>query len=144
MDGAAGENAGRHPRSPAIRWSPDGASVGSAERRELTTREREVAGHVVSGMDNEQIARLLGVSRRTVEFHLSNVYRKLGIFRRGQLHDAMAAAWPCASCERAIVRAVDRVLRSGAVVDGILGCVSTTVAAELAKELAEEKTARAG
>jgi DNA-binding SARP family transcriptional activator/DNA-binding CsgD family transcriptional regulator len=51
----------------------------------LTRREREVAGLVARGLTNRRIARLLGVSCRTIDTHLSNVFRKLGIESRTQL-----------------------------------------------------------
>ena len=141
----AGRIVGRRPA--VLRWSPDVArstEQGNRPQRKLTAREREVAGRAAGGMGNEQIAHELCVSRRTVEFHLSNAYRKLGIFRRGQLRDAMEASQPCASCERAVVRAVDRVIRSGSVVDGILSYISSAVATELAAELANERRAGTG
>jgi len=45
----------------------------------LTARETEVLEHVAAGMTNDMIARELFVSVRTVERHLGNMYRKLGL-----------------------------------------------------------------
>lgn len=45
----------------------------------LTPTEREVAEEVCSGRSNPQVAARLGISRRTVEAHLRNVYMKLGV-----------------------------------------------------------------
>lgn len=45
----------------------------------LSRREREVLALVADGQDNEQIARGLVLSVRTVERHLSNIYAKLGV-----------------------------------------------------------------
>lgn len=45
----------------------------------LTDREREVLRLAAEGLDNQAIADRLVVSVRTVERHLSNVYRKLGM-----------------------------------------------------------------
>ena len=56
-------------------------SLGSA----LTDAEHEVAGHAVAGLSNKQIAAALYLSPKTVEMHLSNAYRKLGIRHRTQL-----------------------------------------------------------
>jgi DNA-binding CsgD family transcriptional regulator len=51
----------------------------------LTPQELSVAQSVAEGLTNQQAAGRLFLSTRTVEFHLSNVYRKLGIGRRAQL-----------------------------------------------------------
>jgi ATP/maltotriose-dependent transcriptional regulator MalT len=48
----------------------------------LTSREREVLGHVVHGLTNRQIAGRLGVSQHTVHRHLANVFTKLGLSSR--------------------------------------------------------------
>ena len=45
----------------------------------LTSREREVLGHILSGLTSKAIARELGVSPRTVEAHRKNLLQKLGI-----------------------------------------------------------------
>ena len=45
----------------------------------LTGREREVVGLLAEGMTAVAMAHRLGVSRRTVEKHLENVYAKLGV-----------------------------------------------------------------
>ncbi len=55
----------------------------------LTGSERRVADLAVSGMTNREIAQSLFVTTRTVEIHLSSVYRKLGITSRGELRDAI-------------------------------------------------------
>jgi DNA-binding NarL/FixJ family response regulator len=52
---------------------------------ELTAREREVAAVVVRGLSNKEAARALYVSVHTVEFHLTSIYRKLGVSSRTQL-----------------------------------------------------------
>ncbi len=49
---------------------------------ELSSREREVAALLLQGNGNKQIAAALGITVRTVEFHLSNIYRKLGVASR--------------------------------------------------------------
>ena len=45
----------------------------------LTEREKGVAKLIASGNKGQQIARRLLLSRKTVETHRSNIYRKLGI-----------------------------------------------------------------
>ena len=54
-------------------------------RLELTHRELQVAGLVATGRRNEEVAHDLGMSVRTVEWHLSHVYRKLGLRSRTEL-----------------------------------------------------------
>lgn len=51
----------------------------------LTAREQEVALLVAAGRTNRQIASRLRLSERTVETHLSNVYRKVGVSSRVML-----------------------------------------------------------
>lgn len=59
----------------------------SAER--LTASERRVAELAAGGRSNPQIAADLVITRKTVELHLTNVYRKLGIRSRDELVDAL-------------------------------------------------------
>ena len=51
----------------------------------LTEREREVAALAAAGTSNRRIADLLGLSVRTVEGHLYQVFSKLGVSTRGDL-----------------------------------------------------------
>jgi DNA-binding NarL/FixJ family response regulator len=51
----------------------------------LTPQELKVAGLAAAGLANRDIAARLFLSPRTVEYHLSNVYQKLGIRSRGEL-----------------------------------------------------------
>lgn len=51
----------------------------------LTAREAEVARLVAAGCANDEIARLLFVSRYTVEDHLKKCYEKLGVRSRSEL-----------------------------------------------------------
>lgn len=55
----------------------------------LTPAERRVAEMVAAGAGNVEVAQRLFVTRRTVETHLSAVYRKLGVSDRRQLAAAM-------------------------------------------------------
>ncbi len=50
----------------------------------LTEREREVLHHLMSGMSNKAIARLLDLQEVTVKAHLRQVFRKLGVTNRTQ------------------------------------------------------------
>lgn len=51
----------------------------------LTSQELQVALAVSRGLSNQQVADQLFLSVKTVEFHLSHVYDKLGVRRRAQL-----------------------------------------------------------
>mgnify|MGYP001205235288 CR=1 FL=1 len=55
----------------------------------LTAREREVARHVATGATNQEIADQLVLSRRTVEEHVSNILRKLGVRSRHRVAAAL-------------------------------------------------------
>jgi DNA-binding NarL/FixJ family response regulator len=54
----------------------------------LTRREVEILRLVSEGHSNAQLARMLWVTEQTVKFHLSNIYRKLGVANRTE-----AARW---------------------------------------------------
>jgi DNA-binding CsgD family transcriptional regulator/RecA/RadA recombinase len=56
----------------------------------LTPSERRVAELAAEGPTNREIAQALFVTPKTVEVHLSSVYRKLGISSRSQLAGALA------------------------------------------------------
>jgi DNA-binding CsgD family transcriptional regulator len=55
----------------------------------LTPQELQVAQLAATGDSNAQIAATLFLSRKTIEFHLSNVFRKIGVTRRAQLASAV-------------------------------------------------------
>jgi DNA-binding NarL/FixJ family response regulator len=48
----------------------------------LSAREREVLQLVADGLANKQIARSLGISERTVKFHVTSILNKLGAENR--------------------------------------------------------------
>jgi DNA-binding CsgD family transcriptional regulator len=60
----------------------------------LTPSELRVARLAVDGKTNREIAQSLFVTPKTVEVHLSSVYRKLGIASRTQLADALRGTVP--------------------------------------------------
>jgi DNA-binding NarL/FixJ family response regulator len=62
------------PERPSI---PDGTQP-------LTPRELQILRLVAAGLRNSSIAAELWVTEQTVKFHLSNVYRKLGLANRTQ------------------------------------------------------------
>jgi two-component system, NarL family, nitrate/nitrite response regulator NarL len=53
-----------------------------ADEFELTSREREILEQVAAGRSNKQIAREFWLSEQTIKYHLTNVYRKLGVSSR--------------------------------------------------------------
>ncbi len=57
----------------------------ASTRDELTPQEMQIAGFVASGLTNREVAAQLFVSPRTVDFHLRNVFRKLGVTTRTEL-----------------------------------------------------------
>jgi pimeloyl-ACP methyl ester carboxylesterase/DNA-binding CsgD family transcriptional regulator len=57
---------------------------------ELTEREIELLHLVAEGLTNDEIAARLTLSARTVERHLSNIYRKLGVSGRSARAAAVA------------------------------------------------------
>jgi DNA-binding CsgD family transcriptional regulator len=74
------------------------AATGARPRRlmlsgleSLTPSERRVAEMAAENMTNKDIAQALFVTPKTVEVHLSSVYRKLEISSRAQLPDALGA-----------------------------------------------------
>lgn len=74
-------------------WSAQGCALrdsltarGEPDIEELLSpAERRVAEAVMSGMTNREVAASLYVSEKTVEFHLHNVFGKLGVRSRTQL-----------------------------------------------------------
>jgi DNA-binding CsgD family transcriptional regulator len=51
----------------------------------LTPAQHRVAALVAAGRSNDEVAAALFLSRRTVETHLSHIYRKVGVRSRTQL-----------------------------------------------------------
>jgi DNA-binding NarL/FixJ family response regulator len=57
-------------------------SRAKSESHGLTKREQEILKLVAEGRSNGEVARKLWVTEQTVKFHLSNIYRKLGVTNR--------------------------------------------------------------
>jgi DNA-binding CsgD family transcriptional regulator len=58
----------------------------------LTASERRVAEQAARGLTNREIAQALFVTARTVEGHLTNVFRKLDVGSREELAGALAVS----------------------------------------------------
>lgn len=57
----------------------------------LTPREKEVLQLIFDGNTSQEVAKLLSVGKRTVDFHLANAYQKLGAHNRMQAFKAAQA-----------------------------------------------------
>jgi DNA-binding NarL/FixJ family response regulator len=92
------ELASRCGATPLADWArTELHSAGARPRREalsgpesLTPSERRVAELAAEGRSNRDIAQTLYVTPKTVEVHLTSIYRKLGISTRATLADALA------------------------------------------------------
>jgi DNA-binding CsgD family transcriptional regulator len=73
--------------------------IAPAWDRLLTDQERAIADAVVSGLSNVEAASRLFVSTKTIETHLTHIYRKLGLTSRTQL---------AAYVHRSSIRSADR------------------------------------
>lgn len=60
----------------------EGPQAGSRQPAGLTPREVEVLGLVAQGRTNADIAQALFVTPKTVKFHLTNIFMKLGVSNR--------------------------------------------------------------
>jgi DNA-binding CsgD family transcriptional regulator len=56
-----------------------------AAAKQLTEREQEIVRLIAAGASNPEIAQQLFLSRKTVERHVSNVFRKAGVRNRAEL-----------------------------------------------------------
>lgn len=69
----------------------EGVAQSSTRAGTLTPRERGVLRLVAAGLSNRQIAETLSISERTVKFHVTAIFNKLGADNRAQAV-ALAAA----------------------------------------------------
>jgi DNA-binding CsgD family transcriptional regulator len=57
---------------------------------ELTARERDVLERAAEGQTNAELAATLGITTHAVKFHLSSIFKKLGVRNRTE---ATSAYW---------------------------------------------------
>jgi DNA-binding CsgD family transcriptional regulator len=62
---------------------PEG-STSPVTRARLSGREAEVLALLAQGLSNKEIAGILWISERTVERHITSLYRKIGVERRSE------------------------------------------------------------
>jgi DNA-binding NarL/FixJ family response regulator len=79
----SGEIGGRSQRIEA-KWPTDRLEAAQAAMPDLTPREREVLAQLSRGGSDQAISQQLGISKRTVRYHLQNIYSKLGIRHRSE------------------------------------------------------------
>jgi DNA-binding NarL/FixJ family response regulator len=72
-----------------------GRPVGAAEQIEaLTARELEILRLAAQGLTNKAIGQEIGISDRTVQGHLANIYGKLGVSSRTEaVTEALKRGW---------------------------------------------------
>ena len=78
-------HAGRGRAHGALRGRRAARTAALTGARSLTASERRVAELAAGGATNREIAQALFVTPKTVEVHLGNAYRKLGIASRRDL-----------------------------------------------------------
>jgi DNA-binding NarL/FixJ family response regulator len=81
--GQSGEIGGRSQRIVA-KWPTARLEAAQAAMPDLTPREREVLAQLSRGGSDQTISQQLGISKRTVRYHLQNIYSKLGIKHRSE------------------------------------------------------------
>lgn len=68
----------------ATRWK-----IEAGEKWEsLSYREKQILGLIVQGIDNKEIAKVMGVTVKTASYHVSNILKKLDVKSRSK-----ATAW---------------------------------------------------
>ncbi|WP_374216210.1 AAA family ATPase [Frankia sp. R82] len=93
LDRGSGRGAHRVPdHGPDRRPGPWESGASPVPIDQLTPAELQVARAIGDGMNNAEAAAALFVSRKTVETHLTRVYRKLGLRSRSELVRALVIA----------------------------------------------------
>jgi len=77
-----------------LRASGESMAGRDPAREQLTPQELQIALLVAEGRTNREVGPALFLSTRTVEFHLSRAYRKLGLASRTELTRLLTSAAP--------------------------------------------------
>jgi DNA-binding CsgD family transcriptional regulator len=64
----------------------------------FSVREEQVFAFLVNGSSNKQIGNTLGISDRTVKFHVSNILRKFEVKNRRELLHSKEVTAQCSDC----------------------------------------------
>ncbi|CAN5155781.1 response regulator transcription factor [soil metagenome] len=80
---------------------PDECDSSTAKDVGLSDRELSILAAVGAGLSNKQIAKQLWLAEQTVKFHLTNVYRKLGVSTRTE---AINTAYRCGLLESPVLQ----------------------------------------
>lgn len=60
-------------------------AAAQGKENQLTAREQEILSHLAQGLSNQEIARNLCLSVKTVDTHIANLMKKTGLNKRTQL-----------------------------------------------------------
>lgn len=66
-------------------WHFEKKSPDTVINQQLTWRETQISQYVVNGLTCKEIAKILGLSPRTVEVHKANLMKKLGVHSKAEL-----------------------------------------------------------
>lgn len=65
-------------------WFPADGDAGDPPRGLLTQRQASVLACVAAGQSNKQVARSLGISERTIKYHLEGIFVRLEVSNRAE------------------------------------------------------------
>jgi DNA-binding NarL/FixJ family response regulator len=60
------------------------SGFGPSEAITLTPQQKRVLGHLVNGKTNWEIGYILGISERTVGYHVEQIFKRLNVTKRAQ------------------------------------------------------------
>lgn len=69
----------------ALARAPGASASSGGKGSSLTTREREIVSLIAEGLRNDEIARRLGITAKTVKNHLTVLFEKVGVSSRLEL-----------------------------------------------------------